>query len=376
VSEDQVRVIENSRFEFEAETLGRIYCRPFDLKLLFRFIDLIKLAPDTVRDCVCSLLSVVGERLNDAVPEERGISMEQAKALSDLEIEQFAARFLEAANWIGPLGKAKVTPGGSAELPYGERLKCVLETYEKRLAEETKFYSPPDVFSGVVPDHGERRLRSIVDAKSPASLGSVAVSGSWNSDLEQRHRLVRGDRTEVNGLLEKGMENTGTFQRIREVFESLKAHKQDILNRHIRVGNLQKIRTIYQKLLRSKLYEWETKSVYIRFLAGVLVISLFILMVLDLIVLRTWHRQELAAIVSLTSNVDRLSERTDAQTKILVELIKQHDSERENSVRGTPQFDAKLKKNERQQLQHSSLGVQRRKAVDTHCSRALKANHE
>jgi hypothetical protein len=100
VAADQGKAKENFGFEFETEGLGRVHCRPLNFKLLFQFTDLIKSAPDTVPDFVCSLLSVVGERRDAA--EGRAISREQAKTLTDQELEQFAARFLEAANWIGP----------------------------------------------------------------------------------------------------------------------------------------------------------------------------------------------------------------------------------------------------------------------------------
>src|SRR5215469_14020608 len=119
MSEDQVRVRDNSGFEFETETLGRIHCWPFDLKLLFRFVDLMKVAPDTVRDCVCALLSVVGERWDPTAFEDRRISTEQAKTLTDQERERFAERFLEAANWMGAVEKAEATPEG-AGCSYGE----------------------------------------------------------------------------------------------------------------------------------------------------------------------------------------------------------------------------------------------------------------
>src|SRR5215472_18517317 len=122
MSEDQVRVRDNSGFEFETETLGRIHCWPFDLKLLFRFVDLMKLAPDTVRACACALLSVVGERWDPASFENRRISTEQAKNFTDQELEQFAERFLEAANWIETVEKAESTQEGAAEWSHAERL--------------------------------------------------------------------------------------------------------------------------------------------------------------------------------------------------------------------------------------------------------------
>lgn len=75
---DQGRAEEHLGFEFETEKLGRVYCRPLDFKLLFRFTDLIKRAPDTAPDFICALLSVIGER-RDAAAEERAISREEAK---------------------------------------------------------------------------------------------------------------------------------------------------------------------------------------------------------------------------------------------------------------------------------------------------------
>ena len=66
---DQGKAEENFGFEFETEGLGRVCCRPLNFKLLFKFTDLIKSAPDTVPDFVCALLSVVGEQRDAAGAE-------------------------------------------------------------------------------------------------------------------------------------------------------------------------------------------------------------------------------------------------------------------------------------------------------------------
>jgi hypothetical protein len=91
VARDQDKAEEHLGFDFETEKLGRVYCRLLNFKLLFRFTALTKSAPDTVPDFLWALLSVVGERRDDAAPEDRAISWDQAKALTDQELEQFAA---------------------------------------------------------------------------------------------------------------------------------------------------------------------------------------------------------------------------------------------------------------------------------------------
>jgi len=187
---DQSKAEEHSCFEFETEKLGRVCCRPLNFKLLFRFTDLIKSAPDTVPDFVCTLLSIIGERRDAAVPEDRVISVEQAKALTDRELEQFAAKFLEAANWIGPCGKAQPTSEGTDECSYGERLKRAFEAYEKGLTEHTK----PYVFSDVVPSGsglGLRLLRGAsIEARTPAFGDPIKKSFSGNGGIEQRQRAA------------------------------------------------------------------------------------------------------------------------------------------------------------------------------------------
>jgi hypothetical protein len=125
---------------------------------------------------------------------------------------------------------------------------------------------------------------------------------------------------------------------------------------------------VYAKTFQSKSGPWETKPVYIH-LAGLLVIGVFISLVLDLVALRNLRAQELAAIVNLTNTVHALSDRMDAQTKTLAQLIEQHDSEQRSAAPQTTQLDAKPKKrSERHQRQHSSLGVQHRKARHTSLS--------
>jgi hypothetical protein len=267
VAADQSRAEEDFGFEFETEGLGRVCCRPLNFKLLFKFTDLIKSAPDTVPDFVCSLLSVVGERRDAAVPEDRAISREQAKTLTDQELEQFAARFLEAANWIGPGGKAEPTAEGGEECSYGQRLKRTFGAYEKGLAERSEPYPLPDGFSDAVSSDSEHGWRLVagasIEAEKPAFSGPVKeiFTGFSNGGLGQWHRAVgvapaKFTRFFANIAEKWQKQNSRISQRIGESLVAL----EDKIRAHL-------------KTLRAEANEWATKMVYHRVFLGVVIFA-------------------------------------------------------------------------------------------------------
>lgn len=390
---DQGKAEEDFGFEFETEEFGRVCCHPLNFKLLFKFTDLTKSAPDTVPDFVCSLLSVVGERRDAAVPQDRTISREQAKTLTDQELEQFAAQFLEAANWIGPGGKAEPTAKGADECSYGERLKRAFGAYEKGLVEQTKPYPLCDVFSDAVPSDGEHGWR-LIEAEKPAfwDAGKTIFSGFWNGSLEQWYRALGAAPAKFRrffaNIPEKWQkQNIGISQHIGESPAALEALKQDLVNHKIPSNPLHKIdeqlenRRAHLRTLPAKANEWATKMVYHRVLLGAVVfaavIGLLSPVFLYLIARANSRSQELAAIGNLADTVRSLSERVDAQTRELAELIKQHDSEQRTAAQQTTHLDTNPQKgSEKRPQHHFSLSGQHRKALNTHPSPALKLSHK
>ena len=372
---DQSKAEEDFGFEFETEGLGRVCCRPLNFKLLFRFTDLIKSVPDTVPDFVCSLLSVVGERRDAAVPEGRAISREQAKTLTDQELEQFAARFLEAANWIGPGGKAEPTVEGGEECSYGQRLKRAFWAYEKGLAEHSEPSPRLDGFSDAGSsdrEHGWSLVTGIsIEAEKPAFSDPVKqiFSGFSNCGLEQWHRAVAVVPAKFTSffanIAEKWQkQNSRIAQHIGESFAAL----EDKIRAHL-------------KTLRAEGNEWATKMVYHRVLLGVVIlvaiIDLLSPVFLYLIVRANWRAQERAAIGNLADTVRSLSERMDAQTRDLAELIKQHDSEQGTAAQQTTHLDVNPQEGrEKRPHHHSPFSGQHRKARNTHPSSALKLSHK
>jgi hypothetical protein len=370
VAADQSKAEENFGFEFETEGLGRVCCRPLNFKLLFKFTDLIKSAPDTVPDFVCSLLSVIGERRDAAVPEDRAISREQAKTLTDQELEQFAARFLEASNWIGPSGKAEPTAEGGEERSYGQRLKRTFGAYEKGLAEQSEPSPQLDGFSDAVSSDSEHGWRLVtgppIEAEKPVVSDPVKeiYTGFSNGGLEQEHLAV------------------GVAAKFTRVFANIadKWQKQNSrISQHIgesRAALEDKIRA-HLKTLRAEANEWATKMVFHRVILGVVIFAAIIDLLspvfLYLIVRANSRAQGLTAIGNLADTVRSLSQRMDAQTRELAELIKQHDSEQETAAQQTTHLEVnQQKRREKRPHPHSSFSGQHRKARNTHPSPALK----
>ena len=121
--------------------------------------------------------------------------------------------------------------------------------------------------------------------------------------------------------------------------------------------------------------------VYHRVLLGVVIlvaiIDLLSPVFLYLIVRANWRAQERAAIGNLADTVRSLSERMDAQTRELAELIKQHDSEQGTAAQQTTHLDVNPQKGrEKPPFHHSSFRGQHRKARNTHPSPALKLSHK
>jgi hypothetical protein len=374
VAADQSKAEENFGFEFETEGLGRVCCRPLNFKLLFKFTDLIKSAPDTVPDFVCSLLSVIGERRDAAVPEDRAISREQAKTLTDQELEQFAARFLEASNWIGPSGKAEPTAEGGEERSYGQRLKRTFGAYEKGLAEQSEPSPQLDGFSDAVSSDSEHGWRLVtgppIEAEKPVVSDPVKeiYTGFSNGGLEQEHLAV------------------GVAAKFTRVFANIadKWQKQNSrISQHIgesRAALEDKIRA-HLKTLRAEANEWATKMVFHRVILGVVIFAAIIDLLspvfLYLIVRANSRAQGLTAIGNLADTVRSLSQRMDAQTRELAELIKQHDSEQGTAAQQTTHLDVNRQKGrEKRPHHHSSFSGQHRKARNTHPSPALKLSHK
>jgi hypothetical protein len=343
VAEERNRATEDSGFDFETKTLGHIRCHPLDLEVLFRFTDLVKAAPETVRECICSLLSAAGERWDATLPEDRGISREQARTLTDQELEQFAARFLEATNWIGPGETAELTTDGIVECSYGERLDLALKTYERRLT-SSKLRLLPNPFSDVVPKRSQKQSKSTSDAyiepKGLAHKGSAQdkLSSFRRGGVERRHRVFGLVAKKLKEFLKGGrdwQEQKGArFQRMRRALGSLKTLQQNLLDLSIiRFRALQKIGRqpegagVQLKALRSKSTKSGIKAIYNRVLVGIFIIGLSTSAVLDLVTVRSLALRQLAATANLNDAVRNLSERMDAQSKALTELIEQRSSE-------------------------------------------------
>jgi hypothetical protein len=375
VAVDESNAEEHLGFELETEGLGRVCCRPLNLKLLFKFTDLIKSAPDTVPDFVCSLLSVVGERRDAAVPEGRAISREQAKTLTDQELEQFAARFLEATNWIGPGGKAEPAAEGGEECSYGQRLKRTFVAYEKGLAEQSGPYPLLDSFSDAASGESEYGWRLVAggssEAEKPAFSDPVKeiFTGFSNGGLEQWHRAVGVPSAKLTRLFANIAEkwqtqNSRIAQHIGESLASL----EDKIRAHLNT-------------LRAEANEWATKMVYHRVLLGVVIfvaiIDLLSPVFLYFIVRANSRVQEFAAMGNLADTVRSLSERMDAQTRELTELIKQHDAEQVTAAQQTTHLDVNRPKGrEKHPHDHSSFSGKHRRARNTHPSNALKLSQK
>jgi hypothetical protein len=398
VQADRGKAEEHFSFEFEAEKLGRVCCRPLNLKLLFRFTNLIKSAPDSVRDFVCALLSVVGERRDAAVPEDRAISGEQAKAMTDQDLEQFAARFLEAADWIGPCGRTQPTSEGADERSYSERLKRAFEVYEKGLAENTKSYPVTDVSSDAIlsdTEHGPRLIRGAsIEAEKTAFWDPTVKESSsfWNGGHKQWHRAVGMTPVKFRSFFGNIWENwqrqnSGIAQHIGGSLATLGRLKQELVNCEIpshartKIGEkLEKIRGRL-KALRAEASEWAIEVAYDRVLLGVVIIALLSAMFLYLIVRANSPSQEVV-IRNLADTVHSLSERMDAQTKELAELNKRYDSgqtigaphayvEAEPTTKIT-HVDTKPQKGRKKHgRRYSSVGEQDRKTRTTLPSPAL-----
>lgn len=378
---DQGKAEEHFSFEFETEKFGRVCCRPFNLKLLFRFTDLIKGAPDTVRDFICALLSVIGKRRDAAFPQDRAISREQAKALTDQELEQFAARFLEATSWIGPGGRAQPTSEGVDERSYGEKLKRAFEVYEQGLAEDAQPYPLLDVFSDAVPSNSEHGLRLIrgasIKAEKPACWDPVKESFSsfWNGGLKQWHRAAgmapAKFKNFFGNIVEKLQKHSGGIgQHIGESLATLGAVKQVLVNRGIPFHTLNKIGKQLEdirgrlKTIRAETNEWASKAAYHRVLLGVVIICLLSPMFFYLIVRANSRSQDVATIRNLADSLHSLSERVDVQTKELTELIKEHDSEQRRVASQTTRLDTTRQKGREKRPHHiSSLGGRHRQAL-------------
>jgi len=302
-----------------------------------------------VPDFVCALLSVVGERRDAAVPQDRAISGKQAKALTDQELEQFAARFLQAAIWIGPGGRTQPTSQGADERSHGERLKRAFEVYEKGLAEHAQSYPLLDVFSDAVPSDSEHGLRLIrgasIKAEKPAFWDPVKENfpSFWNGGLKQWHRAAPPKFKSFFGSIgEKWQKhNGGIGQHIGASLATLRAVKQELVNREIPSHTLNKIGEQVEKIrgrlktLRAKANQWATKVVYHRILLGVAIIGLLSPMFFYLIVRANSRSQEVPAIRNLGNTLHSLSERMDLQTRELAELIKEHDSEQRRVAQPT-----------------------------------------
>ncbi|MGO9060955.1 MAG: hypothetical protein ACLQU2_26765 [Candidatus Binataceae bacterium] len=388
---DQGKAEEHFSFEFETEKLGRVCCRPLNFKLLFRLTDLVKSAPDTAPDFVCALLSVVGERRDAAVSEDRAISGEQVKALTDQELEQFAARFLEAASWIGP-GRTQPTSEGADQRSYGERLKRAFEVYEKGLAEHAQPYPLLDVFSDAVSSDSEHGLRLIsgasIEAEKPAFWDPVKESfpSFWNGGLKQWHRAVGVAPAKFKSFFgnigEKWQKpNGGSGPHIGESLATLGAVKQELVNREIPSPTLNKIGQQLEKIrgrlktLRAEANEWASKVIYHRVLLGVVIIGLLSPMFFYLIVRANSRSQEVAAIRNLGDTLRSLSQGMDLQTKELAALaelikkhdseqLKEHDSEQRRVAQQLTQLDTKRQKGREKRPHHySSLGGRHRQAL-------------
>jgi hypothetical protein len=134
------------------------------------------------------------------------------------------------------------------------------------------------------------------------------------------------------------------------------------------------------KTLRAKANEWATKMVYHRVLLGVVIfaaiIDLLTPVFLYLIVRANSRAQELA-IGNLAETVRSLSERMDAQTREVAELIKQHDPEQGTAAQQTTHLDVNpQKRREKRMHHHSSFSGQHRKPRNTHPSPALNLSHK
>ena len=394
---DQGKAEEHLGFEFETERLGRVCCRPLDFKLLFRFTDLLKRTPDTVPDFISALLSVVGERCNAAVPEERAISWEEAKALTDQEMEEFAAKFLEAGNWIGPGVRAQPTSEGVGECSHGERLRRAFEAYEEALARQTKPYPLADGVSEVVPSDSDLRRSLIrvasIEAPKSAFWDSVkkSVSDLRIGSLEQWHRTVGAAPVKFKRLLAKiGEKWQGRDSRIAQHSGASRATvgalEQRLVNHEAPSRTLHKINERLERIRErlkqfwAEAHESVGKVVDRRVLPGVVIfaaiIGLLSAVYLYLNALVNSRSQELAAIGKLTDTVRSLSERMDAQTRELAELVKRHDFELRSAAQQKSSLDTAPQKAHAKRPHHqSSLRAQRRQARSTPPSAALRLSH-
>ncbi len=128
-------------------------------------------------------------------------------------------------------------------------------------------------------------------------------------------------------------QNGGIAQHIRGSLAIVKTLKQELVNRGIRAHTRNKIGEHLEKIwgslkaLRTEANEWAIKVASDRVLLGVVIIGLSSAMFLYLIARANSRLQQVAAIRNLADTVHGLSERMDAQTRELAELIKRYDSE-------------------------------------------------
>jgi hypothetical protein len=393
----QGKAEEQLGFEFETEKLGRVYCRPLNFKRLFRLTDLTKRAPDTVPDFLCALLSVVGQRRDIAPSADGAISGEQARTLTEQELEQFAAKFLKAANWVGLGGRTKPTGESAEECSHSEQLKRAFEAYEKGLAEEARSYPLLDGFSEVVFGDSDLKRRSITGLTGAAKPGfwysvNKSISGVLNGGLEQGQRVRRVASVDCKRLLGNArkkwqQQKSGIARHVGLSLTTLRALRQQLVNSAIPSHILHKIDDQLEKIrgrlkpLRAKGDESVNRVVYRRVLLGVVifaaVIGLCSPVFLYLIARADSRSQELVAIGNLTRAVSSLSERMDIQTRELAELVKKHDAEMRNAAQQPgPLHTCRQEARDKRPYHHASIREQQRKVRNTPPTRALKLSHK
>lgn len=174
-------LIKGSGFEIGTAKLGRIRCRSLSPELLFKCTDGRKRAPDTVREFICLLLSIVGERQDNP---DREITREQAEALTDEEIELLRQRFLETA--IGPGAKAELATKDVERGSRGEELEQTFEAYEIRSARQSEALpcSPDSVPAPITNGIGQER--EVIQSAS-----TVGKNGSFWDSLEKTFSGLR-----------------------------------------------------------------------------------------------------------------------------------------------------------------------------------------
>ena len=133
---DVTKLGEELTFEIHTESLGKIRCQPLNGERQLKFSKVPKSVTGSARYITLLMLVTLGERMDSTAPQDRTISLAQAEALRDEELETFAKTFLEKNRWlVGKRDLPRKVTEGQGNSSNVEQLHRVLVEYDKQLTE-------------------------------------------------------------------------------------------------------------------------------------------------------------------------------------------------------------------------------------------------